>query len=143
MGREVDGEVERIDLSTSVFVLMGEGIITRLRVGLSLPFETFAGALYNAEMLRMVDGQVQSDNGVATHRVGEGLGIVARLSIGGVIPGITFAFHDGEFRTAVVVDGEVECIDLRTAVFVVVSVDIGAGGGVTLSVPFEALTSDF
>ncbi len=143
MGREVDGEVEGVNLGTAVFILVREGIVTRFRVGLSMPFETFAGALFDAEVLRMVDSQAQCNNGVATHRVGEGLSIVARLGVGGVIPGITFAFHDGEFRTAVVVDGEVERIDLRTAIFVAVSVNIGAGGGVGLSVPLEALTGNF
>ena len=41
------------------------------------------------------------------------------------------------------VDGEVERIDLRTAVFVVVVVQIGSGCMIYLPVPLEAVTGDF
>ena len=79
----------------------------------------------------------------AVRVVSEGLGIIAGLVIGSCIPSIRFTFYNGEFGSAVVIDGEVERIDLRTTIFVVVSVQIGSRRIMYLSVPFEALTGDF
>ena len=62
---------------------------------------------------RVVDGEVESIDLRAAVGVFVVVGVVAAFGVGLVVPGVGFAGGGGELVGGSVVDGQVECIDLR------------------------------
>ena len=137
-GTVQDGQMQGVDLCTSVGVKMAVGVVARGDVGLSVavrPDVGTAGTDGDRRVHRVEDGQVEGIDLRAAVGIKMTVGIVAGSSVGLSVPGVGAALADGDRRVHRVEDGQVEGIDLRTTVGVEVAVSVVAGGGVGLSVP--------
>ena len=86
----------------------GGGVITRLVIGLTVPFIRHTSLIGDCALNGLVDGQVQRHHTVAAVGGGEGGGVVARLTIGLVVPFIAAAGLFGDFALNRLVHSEVK-----------------------------------
>ena len=144
-GVVADGEVEGIDLQTTVRILVGVSVVAALQISRAIPGVALACGFRHGGMLRVVDGQVQRHHTVApvgrTAGNSVGGGIVA-LSVGiAVNPSVAAASRRHVDAGGVVADGEVEGVDLRATVGICMGVSVVAAMGIGRAVPGVRLAS--
>ena len=138
-GGVIDGQVQSIDLRTAVGVIVRVGVVAAGGVGLTVTGRPGVG-LHSGDggggIHRMVDGEVQRHGAVAACGVGQREG---RL-VGAFSVGLTVDPREGLASLLLVnalgdmVDGQVQRVDLRTAVGILVAVGVVAADGVGLAV---------
>ena len=127
--------MQGIDLCATVVVLVTVGVVAGDSVGLviGLPGVRTARGHCECRMHRIVDGQMQRVNLRAAMGILMAVGVVAALGVGNTVtasPGVgaTFGYRNGGMNRRE--DGQVQRIDLRAAISILMAVGVVAALGV-------------
>ena len=144
MGAVMDGQMQRHSAVSPVNVLILTRVIARLRVGLAIPIVTLTRRGRELVGRGVVHGKVEGIYLGAAVAVGARIVVGSRLRVGlagAVRPRVAVEGRLDEAKIRRIVNGQVEGIDLRAPVRIVVDVGVVAALGIGCAFPSKALAS--
>ena len=128
--------MQRVHARTTVGILVSVGVNARFHVRFPMPFVPLADRSGYGVVCAVMDKEMQGDGGIGPVDVLILSGVVTGDRVNHAVPFVEFAGGGRNLIGGGMMDGQIERIDLRTSIVILMGIVVGAGLGVGVAIAF-------